>query len=213
MELTFPISPLRLAVLISGGGTTLKNLLAKIGAGELDAQVVQVVSSHPQAHGLEYAQAAGVPTAVVERRGFPDVASFSEAVFDPVRSAEPHLVAMGGFLKLVQIPADFQNRVMNIHPSLIPAFCGHGFYGLHVHETVLDYGCKVSGCTVHFVDQQYDHGPIILQRSVDVSRDDTVETLAARVFAAECELYPEAIRLFAAGRLRVNGRRVQVNDQ
>jgi phosphoribosylglycinamide formyltransferase-1 len=210
MSLTFPLSPLRLAVLISGGGTTLRNLLAKIEAGQLDARVVTVVSSNPEARGLQFARQAGVPTAVVQRRDYGDVAAFSQAVFDHVRAAEPHLVAMGGFLKLVQVPPDFQGRVMNIHPALIPAFCGHGYYGHRVHQAVLDGGVKVTGCTVHFVDQEYDHGPIILQRAVPVQDDDTAETLAARVFEAECELYPEALRLFAQGRLRMEGRRVKI---
>jgi phosphoribosylglycinamide formyltransferase-1 len=212
MKLSFHLSPLRLAVLISGGGTTLQNLLTKIAAGELDAQVVTVVSSNAEARGLEFARAAGVPSVVVERGDHRDVAAFSDAIFSHVRAAEPHLVAMGGFLKLVRIPADFQGRVMNIHPALIPAFCGRGFYGHHVHQAVLDHGCKTTGCTVHFVDQEYDHGPIILQAPVGVRDDDTAETLAARVFAAECELYPQAIRLFAEGRLRVEGRRVSVTE-
>ena len=109
---------------------------------------------------------------------------------------------MGGFLKHVLIPPDFENRVINIHPALIPAFCGQGMYGLRVHEAVLDYGAKVTGCTVHFVDNQYDHGPIILQRTVEVLPDDTPESLQARVFAAECEAYPEALRLLASGRVQ-----------
>ncbi len=115
---------------------------------------------------------------------------------------------MGGFLKHVLIPSDFENRVTNIHPGLIPAFCGKGFYGLRVHQAVLDYGVKVSGCTVHFVDNEYDHGPIILQHVVPVLDDDTAESLAARVFDAECEVYPQALQLYAEGRLRVVGRRV-----
>jgi phosphoribosylglycinamide formyltransferase 1 len=212
MSLTFPLSPLRLAVLISGGGTTLQNLLTKIDAGELDARVVTVVSSNPAARGLDFARAASVPTVVVERRDYPTVAAFSEAVFGHVRAAEPHLVAMGGFLKLVDIPRDFQNQVMNIHPALIPAFCGRGYYGHHVHQAVLDYGGKITGCTVHFVDHEYDHGPIILQATVPVRDDDTAETLAKRVFEAECELYTRAIRLFAEGKLRVEGRRVRIMD-
>ena len=117
---------------------------------------------------------------------------------------------MAGFLKRVTIPEDFANRVTNIHPGLIPAFCGHGFYGHHVHEAVLDYGAKLSGCTVHFADNQYDHGPVILQRAVPVLDDDTAETLAARVFEAECEAYPEAIQLIAQGRVRVEGRKVRI---
>ena len=116
---------------------------------------------------------------------------------------------MGGFLKHVLIPDDFMGRVMNIHPSLIPAFCGHGFYGRRVHQAVLDYGVKVSGCTVHFVDNQYDHGPIILQHVVPVLDDDTPEALAARVFVEECSAYPEAIQRFAQGRLQLVGRRVR----
>jgi len=117
---------------------------------------------------------------------------------------------MAGFLQLLTIPEDFQLRVMNIHPSLIPAFCGKGFYGHHVHEAVLEAGVKITGCTVHFADNQYDHGPIILQRAVPVLDDDTPESLAQRVFEAEKEAYPEAIRLFAQGRLVVTGRRVRI---
>jgi phosphoribosylglycinamide formyltransferase-1 len=115
-------------------------------------------------------------------------------------------------LTFVPIPSDFENRVLNIHPALIPAFCGRGFYGHHVHEAVLLYGAKVSGCTVHFVDNQYDHGPILLQRVVPVLDHDTPDTLAARVFEAECQAYPEALRLLGSGKVRVEGRRVIVRD-
>jgi phosphoribosylglycinamide formyltransferase-1 len=118
---------------------------------------------------------------------------------------------MGGFLTHVLIPADFENRVLNIHPALIPAFCGKGFYGSHVHEAVLEYGAKISGCTVHFVDNEYDHGPIILQKVVPVLDDDTPESLATRVFQAECEAYPEALRQLAKGHLKVAGRRVKID--
>lgn len=205
-----PHSPLRLAVLISGGGTTLRNLLDKIDDGSLDARVELVVSSNPAAKGLEFARQASIPDVVVERKAHGSVESFSAEIFDHCRRVAPHLVAMGGFLKLLRIPDDFAGRVVNIHPSLIPAFCGEGFYGRRVHQAALDYGVKLSGCTVHFVDNQYDHGPIILQRAVEVRDDDTPDTLAARVFKAECEAYPEALRLYAAGRLRIEGRRVVV---
>lgn len=205
-----PYSPLRLAVLISGGGTTLRNLIEHIAAGRLDAQIPLVVSSSPEAGGLKIAAEAGIATAVVERARYADTGQFSAAVFARCRAAGPHLVALGGFLKRLAIPADFQNRVMNIHPALIPSFCGKGFFGHHVHEAALEYGVKLSGCTVHFVDDQYDHGPIVLQRAVPVLDGDTPDTLAARVFAAECEAYPEALRLFAERRLVVEGRRVRV---
>ncbi|HQU45304.1 MAG: phosphoribosylglycinamide formyltransferase [Planctomycetia bacterium 21-64-5] len=206
-------SPLRLAVLISGGGTTLLNLIDKIGRGELDAKITVVVSSNPQAGGLKFAAEAGIDTKVVERRAAADDAAFSRAVFDACRSADCHLVAMAGFLKFVAIPPDFEWRVVNIHPALIPAFCGLGYYGHHVHQAVLDYGAKVSGCTVHFVDNQYDHGPILLQRTVAVHHDDTAAALAGRVFEAECQAYPDALRQIASGRLRAEGRRVWMQPE
>jgi phosphoribosylglycinamide formyltransferase-1 len=197
-------------VLISGGGTTLRNLIEKIAAGKLDARIELVVSSNPEAAGLEFARAADIPTDVIERRGYDSVEAFSEALFAACRRAAPDLVAMGGFLKLVVVPADFESRIVNIHPALIPAFCGHGFYGRRVHEAVLEHGARVSGCTVHFVDNRYDHGPILLQRVVPVLDDDTPETLDARVFAAECESYPEALRLIGEGRVQIGGRRVTI---
>jgi len=125
-------------------------------------------------------------------------------------SGDADLVAMAGFLKRITIPEDFINRVTNIHPALIPAFCGEGMYGHHVHEAVVEYGAKLSGCTVHFADNQYDHGPVILQQAVPVLDGDTPDDLAGRVFEAECEAYPEALRLLAAGRVKVEGRRVRI---
>jgi len=204
-------SPLRVGVLISGGGTTLKNLIDKSTAEQLDIEFCLVVSSHPDARGLEYSRNAGIDTKVLPREPFASTQAYSDAMFDLCRAADIELAVMAGFLKHVFIPEDFQLRVMNIHPSLIPAFCGHGFYGQRVHEAVLAQGVKISGCTVHFVDNEYDHGPIILQRSVAVADDDTPESLAARIFGQECEAFPEAIRLYAANRLRVVGARVLVN--
>lgn len=203
-------SSLRLVVLISGGGTTLKNLLEKKAAGRLDAEIRLVISSNPQARGLQIAAAAGIPSQVVPRATFTSDQAYSEAVFAACRSTDAQWIVMGGFLTYVPIPPDFENRVLNIHPALIPAFCGKGFYGHHVHEAVLEYGAKISGCTVHFVDNEYDHGPIILQKMVPVLDDDTPDTLAARVFDAECEAYPEALRLLASGKVAVAGRRVSV---
>jgi len=201
-------APIRLAVLLSGSGTTLQNLLDRIADGRLRAAVAVVVSSKADALGLERARRAGVPTAVVSRNEAGSLEAFSERIFAHCRGARADLVCMAGFLQLIRIPDDFAGRVLNIHPALIPAFCGKGYYGHRVHEAVLAAGVKVSGCTVHFADNQYDHGPIILQRAVPVLEEDTPDTLAARVFAAECEAYPEAIELFARGRLRIEGRRV-----
>ena len=201
---------LKLAVLISGSGTTLRNLIDKIGAAQLCARIVLVISSQAQARGLQFAEEAGIPTAVVDSKVYPTADRFSGEIFQHCRHVEADLVVMAGFLKRLAIPADFTNRVTNIHPGLIPAFCGKGFYGRRVHEAVLAYGAKVSGCTVHFADNQYDHGPVILQKAVPVLEDDTAETLAARVFEAECETYPQAIELIAQGRVTVEGRRVKI---
>lgn len=205
-----PAQPLRLAVLISGNGTTLQNLLDRCADGRLAAEVVLVVASRADAFGLERARKAGVPAMAVNRNEAGSQEEFSRRIFAYCREARAHLVCMAGFLQLVQVPDDFVGRVMNIHPALIPAFCGRGYYGHRVHEAVLAYGARVSGCTVHFADNEYDHGPIIAQRCVAVLDDDTPETLAGRVFAAECEAYPEAIRLFAEARLRIEGRRVRI---
>jgi phosphoribosylglycinamide formyltransferase 1 len=205
-----PTRPFRIAVLISGGGTTLRNFIEKIAAGRLPVEIALVVSSSPTARGLQFAADVDIPTVVIERKAFPSQDDFSRAIFDRCRQSRVDLVVMAGFLKRVTIPDDFDNRVVNIHPGLIPAFCGQGFYGHHVHEAVLEYGVKVSGCTVHFADNQYDHGPVILQRAVSVLDDDTPDTLAARVFDAECEAYPEALRLIAAGRVKLDGRRVRI---
>jgi phosphoribosylglycinamide formyltransferase-1 len=193
--------PLPIAVLISGGGTTLRNLIVQQREGKLPVDIRLVISSNPNAAGLNFAAEAGIPAKVVERKSCESAAAFSEAIFGPCREAGVKLVVMGGFLKHALIPADFENRVVNIHPSLIPAFCGKGMYGQKVHEAVLAAGVAESGCTVHFVDNQYDHGPPILQKRVAVLPGDTPQLLAARIFQAECEALPAAIRLFAAGRI------------
>ena len=204
--------PLSVAVLISGGGSTLKNLLNKVRQDRLHVDVRLVISSSPGAGGLEHARQAGIASQVIRRDDYASDEAFGQALFDACRAAGIELVVMGGFLKFAPIPPDFENRVMNIHPGLIPAFCGKGYYGLRVHRAVLEYGAKVSGCTVHFVDNQYDNGPIILQRVVSVNDDDTPEQLADRVFEQECEAYPAAVELYARRRLQVVGRRVLIRD-
>jgi phosphoribosylglycinamide formyltransferase-1 len=183
---------LRLAVLISGSGRTLENLLERITAGRLAATVSVVVSSRADVRGVQIAERARVPVRVIPP-GAESVEAWSEAVFQACTAAAADLVVMAGFLHLVKIPRAFVGRVINIHPSLLPAFGGQGFHGLNVHRAVLERGCTVSGCTVHLVDDEYDHGRVLLQRAVPVLPDDSPESLAARVFAAECETLPEAI--------------------
>lgn len=202
--------PLRLAVLLSGSGTTLQNLLDRIGAGRLDARVVVVVSSRAGVKGLERAANAGIPAVVIARKDYADPAAFSAAINAVIRPYAVDLICLAGFLSLYIPDPAVCAHALNIHPALIPAFCGQGYYGRRVHEAVLAAGVKLTGATVHFVDEQYDHGPIILQAAVPVLDDDTPETLAARVKTAEDELYPRAVQLFAEGRLRIEGRRVRI---
>jgi formyltetrahydrofolate-dependent phosphoribosylglycinamide formyltransferase len=208
-----PFSPINLAVLVSGSGKTLQNLIEQIRAGALDARIKLVVGSRADLPGVQRAIDAGLETAAVDRKRFPDVPSFSRTVFQHIDRAKVDLVCLAGWLCLLEIPSQYEGRVMNIHPALLPSFGGRGMYGRRVHQAVLDHGCKVSGCTVHFVDAEYDAGPIIVQRTCPVEPDDTPESLAARVFEQEKLAYPEAIRLFAQGRLRTEGRAVRVMPQ
>ena len=201
--------PLRVAVLLSGEGTSLENLFEHIDAG-LPARVEVVIASKPRAGGLARAARRGVPALAVSRREHPEVAAFNDALHRALAAFEIDLVALLGFLSPFEPRERFAGRVINVHPALIPAFSGHGFYGHRVHEAVLEAGVKVTGATVHFADAEYDHGPIILQEAVSVRDDDTPETLAARVQAAERRLVPEAIRLIADGRIAVEGRRVRI---
>ncbi len=201
---------LKLAVLLSGTGRTLENIFDHIADGRLEAEVVVVGSSRADAYGLERARSRGVPTFVVPSRDYRRTSEFSKAIFGELGKYDFDLLLLAGFMCLLELPQELIGRAMNIHPALIPAFCGKGYYGHFVHEAVLRYGVKVSGCTVHFVDNVYDHGPIIIQKTVPVLDDDTPERLAARVFEKECEAYPEAIRLFGEGRLKIEGRRVRV---
>lgn len=195
------MSTFKIAVLISGGGTTLRNLLDRQAAGTLPVEFCLVISSKSSAKGLDFATSAGIPTQVAARRSFESPEAHRDAVFGLIREHQADLVVMGGYLEHLLIPDDFENRVINIHPSLIPAFCGKGFYGLRVHQAALDFGVKLSGCTVHFVDNEFDHGPIIAQRSCPVLEGDTPESLQQRVFELECELLPEVVSSIATGSL------------
>lgn len=201
--------PIHLGALISGGGTTVLNLLDKMDDGSLSAEISCVIASRPDCSGIQKLKARGIDSDVIARKSYSDVKSFSEAVFEKLREAKVDLVVLAGFLSLIEIPEDFLHRVINIHPGLIPSFCGQGYYGGNVHQAALDRGVKVSGCTVHFADNQYDHGPIIVQKTVPVMDSDNADSLAKRVFEVECEALPEAIRLFASGNLTIEGSRVR----
>lgn len=203
-------SRLRVAFFLSGSGTTLENILHHADAGQLPIEIVVVLSDRPGTRGIERARARGISTVVVDRSGWRDQAAFDAAVADAIRPHAPDLVVMGGFLRLWHVPPEWRGRVLNVHPSLLPAFGGKGFYGEHVHRAVIDAGVRVTGCTVHFVDDEYDHGPIVAQAAVLVEDADTPTTLAHRVQEGERRIYPACIRLFAEGRLQIEGRRVRV---
>ena len=185
----------RLGFLISGGGTTLQNFLNVIGEGKLDAEIVVVISSRPNVEGLNKARKARIPTEVVERRRYESLAEFSDAITEIIDRRDVDLVICGGFLQRWLFSPDYEGRVLNVHPGPLPKFGGQGMYGHHVHEAVLAAVEKESAATVTIADHEYDHGPVLLQKSVLVLPDDTPETLAARVFEAECEIYPEAVRM------------------
>ena len=193
--------------LISGAGTNLQAILDRIAAGRLDASLRLVVSNRPGAAGLARATAAGVPTRVIDHRSFAAREDFDRAVVEALRAAGVELVVLAGFDRLVTrtFVDAFPMRIMNVHPALLPAFPG-----LHGQRQALEYGAKIAGASVHFVDEQTDHGPIILQGAVAVEPDDTEESLRARILAVEHEIYPAAIQLFAEGRIAVSGRRVVV---
>lgn len=202
--------PVRLAVLVSGSGTTLQNFIDQIRAGRLDAEIRIVIASRDDVGGLQRARQAGIAAVAVPRKRFADTTAFNDALHAELDRHPLDLVLLAGFLWPFELRGRYDWRVLNIHPALIPAFSGKGFYGERVHRAVIEAGVKISGCTVHFADDQYDHGPIVLQAAVPVLDNDTPQALAARVHAVENEIYPEAVRLWASGRLRIDGRRVRI---
>ena len=199
-----------IAVLVSGGGTNLQALIDAEKAGKIPGgRIVKVIASNPGAYALERAAAAGIPSAVVCRRDYGDAADFDAALLTALEACEAQLVILAGFLSILGevVIARYRNRIINVHPSLIPAFCGKGYYGLKVHEEALAYGVKVTGATVHFVNEIPDGGAIILQKAVEILPGDTPEKLQRRVMEqAEWELLPRAAALFCQGKIRVDGR-------
>jgi len=206
-------SPLRVGVLLSGEGTSLENLFERIEAGAVPATIAVVISSKEGVGGLRRAEGRGIPAVAIPRKRHRDLREFNDLIHAELEKHGVEFVALLGFLSPFELRGKFEGRAINVHPALIPAFSGKGFYGRKVYDAVFEKGVKVTGATVHFVDEEYDHGPIILQEAVPVLEDDTVETLSARVQAAERRLVPEAIRLFAEGRLEIDPqRRVHIQE-
>jgi len=206
---------MKMVVLVSGGGTNLQAIIDAIGSGEItNAGIEAVISNNPNAYALERAKKYGIEAKVVSPKEFENREAFNEALLAAVDSYEPDLIVLAGCLVIIpeKMVKAYENRIINIHPALIPSFCGTGYYGLHVHEAALERGVRVTGATVHFVDAGTDSGPIILQKAVEVKQDDTPEKLQRRVMEqAEWVIMPEAINLIANGRVSVKNGRVQIH--
>lgn len=203
---------LNIGVLVSGGGTNLQAIIDKISSGYLkDCAIVTVVSSKIGAYAIERARNYNISTECILRKNYNNLEEYDEALIKHFDKYDTNLIVLAGFLTMVgkKFCEHFKGRIMNIHPSLIPSFCGKGFYGIIPHQKALEYGVKVAGATVHFVDYEYDSGPIILQKAIPINEDDTPETLQKRVMEqVEWEILPEAIKLFSEGRLTIEGHRV-----
>lgn len=206
----------RIAVLVSGGGTNLQALIDAQGRGEIpDGQIAAVISSSPDAFALERAKKAGIPGYVINRKEFASNQAMTVALTQQLKELDIGLVVLAGFLYILtpELIDAYPNAILNVHPALIPSFCGEGFYGLHVHEAALSYGVKVTGATVHFVSEDCDGGPIVLQQAVPIEEGDTAEVLQRRVMEqAEWKILPRAVALFCAKKLRVEGRIVHIDQ-
>lgn len=203
---------LQLAVLASGRGSNFEAILNNIKQGKLAASIQVVISNKSSAGVLEIARQNAIPAVYISKKEFPGQEQFDEQLLSILNEYQANFIVLAGYLKMLSpfVVREFKNRILNIHPALLPSFGGKGMYGIHVHEAVLDYGCKVSGVTVHLVDEAYDTGPPVLQRCVPVQDEDTPETLAARVLKVEHQIYTEALQLFARERIEIVGRRVKI---
>ena len=207
----------KIAVLVSGGGTNLQALIDAEARGELGCgKITLVIASKPDVYALERAKNHGIASKVLARKEYDSIAAYSKALTDALLAAEVDLVVLAGFLTIIdeQVYQAFPNRILNVHPALIPSFCGKGYYGLHVHEAALAKGVKVSGATVHIVTPECDAGPIVLQKAVEVKDDDTPETLQKRIMEeAEWKILPAAVRLFCEDRITVKDNRVYLKGE
>ena len=204
------MSKIHLGVLASGRGSNLQSIIDATEKGELEAEVRVVISNNSKAYALERARNHNIPAIHLSHKQFETSEAFDDALIETLKKHEVQLVVLAGYMKLIspKVCEAYRHRILNIHPALLPSFGGKGMYGIHVHEAVIESGAKISGVTVHLVDEQYDHGPIVLQKAVPVQDDDDPESLAARILPEEHKMYPKAIQLFAEGEIRVEGRRV-----
>ncbi len=202
-------------VLVSGGGTNLQRLIDECENGSIPAGICAVISSKKGVYALERAAKHNIPAVTVARKDYGSKEEYDKALLSAIDNTKPDFLVLAGYINILSpgIIKKYQNKIINIHPALIPSFCGKGYYGVKVHQAALEYGVKVSGATVHFVDEGTDTGPIIFQKSVPVYQDDTPETLQQRVLEVEHELLPRAVKLLAADRIFVRGRRVSIMEE
>ncbi|WP_432407397.1 phosphoribosylglycinamide formyltransferase [Wukongibacter sp. M2B1] len=205
----------RIAVLVSGRGSNLQTIIDNIENGSINGSIEVVISSQKEAYALERARKHNVDGVYIGKGNFPDIDERNDKIIKLLAEKEIDLIVLAGYMNILneKIVRLYRNRIINIHPSLIPSFCGRGFYGERVHKAVLDYGVKLTGATVHFVDEGADTGPVIFQKAVEVDFDDTVETLAKKVLKVEHKLLPLGVKFFCEDRLRVHGRRVEIDDK
>jgi phosphoribosylglycinamide formyltransferase-1 len=205
---------IKIGVLISGSGTNLQSLIDNIEQGFVKGEISVVISNKENAYGLERARQHNIDAVFINQKKFESFRKFNDEIIEVLKSHNVDLVILAGYLKLLsnKFIETYRNKIINIHPSLIPSFCGKGFYGIHVHEAVIEYGVKVSGATVHFVDEGADTGPIIMQETVEVNYDDNKETLQQKVLKVEHKLLPLAVKYFCEGKLQVKGRKVRIKE-
>lgn len=204
----------KIAVLVSGGGTNMQAVIDQIEEGNINGKIEVVISSKDTAYALDRAAQHGIEGIYIGKKNYPDSVKRTEAILKVLQEKKIELIVLAGYMSILdeKLVNAYKGKIINVHPSLIPSFCGKGYYGEKVHQAALDYGVKISGATVHFVDEEADTGPVILQKPVEVQDDDTVKTLAARVLEAEHQLLPKAVKLFCEGKLHIEGRRVRIRN-
>lgn len=206
------MSSVKIGVLISGGGTNLQSIIDNINEGKIKGEIKLVLSNRKDAYGLVRADKAGIETLYINKKEFNSEEEYNKKIIEELTKRDIELVVLAGYLRVLsnEFIEKYKNRIINIHPSLIPSFCGKGCYGEKIHEMVLEYGVKLTGVTVHFVDEGTDTGPIILQKAVEVKDDDAIDTLKERVLEVEHQLLPEAVKLFCENKISVKGRKVTI---
>ncbi|MDD4088106.1 MAG: phosphoribosylglycinamide formyltransferase [Tissierellia bacterium] len=204
----------KIGVLISGSGTNLQSLIDNIENGKINGRITVVISNRKDAYGLNRAKQKNIAAVYIRQKDYDSFEKFNDAIIDELKSHGVELVVLAGYLKILtpRFIEKFRNRIINIHPSLIPAFCGKGFYGIKVHEEAINYGVKLSGATVHFVDEKADTGPIIIQEAVEVSYEDTAEALQQKVLKIEHKILPLAVKYYCGGKIQVSGRKVKIKE-